>query len=59
MNVKFIDLFPLLVFQDKIILSQSEKQIIIDFILNSENATNYHNIDTRLRREISGGKVKV
>ena len=47
MNAKFIDLFPLLVFQDKIILSQSEKQIIIDFILNNENVTK----DIKKRKE--------
>ena len=39
MNAKFIDLFPLSVFQDKIILSQSEKQIIIDLTKPGDEIT--------------------
>ena len=36
MNAEIHDLFPLTVFKDKIVISKKEKNIIIDFIFNSE-----------------------
>ena len=39
MNAVFFDLFPLSVFQDKILLSQDEKKGIIDYIFKIENET--------------------
>jgi uncharacterized protein (TIGR02466 family) len=37
MNAVFFDLFPLSVFQDKILLSQDEKKELIDYIFKTEN----------------------
>jgi hypothetical protein len=39
MNAVFFDLFPLSVFQDKIILSQDEKNKLIDYIFKTEENT--------------------
>ena len=39
MNAVFFDLFPLSVFQDKIILSQDEKNKLIDYIFKTEEDT--------------------
>ena len=39
MNAQFFDLFPLSVFQDKIILSQDEKNEIIEYIFKIEKET--------------------
>ena len=39
MNAVFFDLFPLSVFQDKIILSNDEKNKLIDYIFKTEEET--------------------
>ena len=39
MNFKLLDLFPLTVFQDKVVLPDNEKFKIVEFILNSEKKT--------------------
>jgi len=39
MSFKLFDIFPLTVFQDKIVISKDEKKKIIDFIFDSEKST--------------------